>query len=289
MSRGRLKRAVASLPFLRCPGCRAGTLVGAEGLVCTTCGRRFETYAGIPILVDGSVDVSQAGHYDAIADRYDSTLPEPAVGHYLRKRVRFIRRLVSAGLVLDVGCGTGRLARALTEAGYEVWGVDISPGMLGRFVGRGAGRAVVADATNLPFFDASFDLTVCVALLHHIAHPARVAGAIREMVRVTRPGGWVVLWDHNPNNPYWPVLMRRIPQDTGAERLVPLGELLGALRGCPVAEVRTYRLGFVPDFVPARLLPLAAGLEALLERLPGIRAFAAHNVVVARRGDTGEV
>lgn len=263
--------------------------MGDGALACAACGRRFETCDGIPVLVDGPIDVSEASHYDAIADRYDFTLPEPAVSHYLRKRVRFIRRLMSAGLVLDVGCGTGRLARALGELGYEVWGVDISLGMLGQFVGRGAGRAVVADATNLPFFDGSFDLTVCVALLHHIAHPARVAATIREMVRVTRPGGWVVLWDHNPNNPYWPVLMRRIPQDTGAERLVPLGELLAALRGCPVAEVRAYRLGFVPDFVPARLLPLAAGLEALLERLPGIRAFAAHNVVVARRGDAGEV
>ncbi len=287
MSRGRLKRAVASLPAFRCPGCRAGALVGGEALVCAACGRRFGVCRGIPVLTDGPADAAQAGHYDAIADRYDSTLPEPAVGHYLRKRVRFIRGLVPAGAVLDVGCGTGRLARALAELGYEVWGVDISLGMLGRFVGRGAGRAVVADATNLPFFDASFDLTVCVALLHHIAHPARVAEAVREMVRVTRPGGWVVLWDHNPNNPYWPVLMRRIPQDTGAERLVPLGEVLAALRGCPVDEVRAYRLGFVPDFIPSALLPLTAGLEALLERLPGVRALAAHNVVAARRGGPG--
>ncbi len=263
--------------------------MGNGALVCAACGRRFDTYGGIPVLLAGPTDARQADHYDAIADRYDSTLPELVADHYLRKRVGFIRGLVPAGVVLDVGCGTGRLARALAELGYEVWGADISLGMLGRFVGRGAGRAVAADATNLPFFDASFDLAVCVALLHHIAQPARVAEAVREMVRVTRPGGWVVIWDHNPNNPYWPVLMGRIPQDTGAERLVPLGELLAILRGCPLAEVRAYRLGFVPDFVPAGLLPLAAGLEALLERLPGIRALAAHNVVAARRGDAGEV
>jgi SAM-dependent methyltransferase len=150
-------------------------------------------------------------------------------------------------------------------------------------VGRGAGRAIAADATNLPWFDGTFDLTLCVALLHHVAEPGRVAAVIREMVRVTRPGGWVVIWDHNPNNPYWPVLMRRIPQDTGAERLVPLGEILAVLRGCPVTDILARRLGFVPDFVPARLLPLAARLEAFLERLPVTQALAAHNVVVARR------
>lgn len=235
------------------------------------------------MLVDGAVDPSQAEHYNAIAGEYDGTLPEAVVGHYLRKRVDFIRRLVPAGRVLDVGCGTGRLGRGLAEAGYEVWGADLSVGMLRRFVARRAGRAVAADATNLPWFDATFDLTVCVALLHHLAEPGRVAAAIREMVRVTRPGGWVLIWDHNPNNPYWPSLMRRIPQDTGAERLVPLREILADLRPCPVTDIRAYRLGFVPDFVPARLLPLAARLEALLERAPGVRWLAAHNVVAARR------
>ncbi len=283
MPAGRLKRPAVSLPAFRCPGCRAGVLDGV--LVCSGCGRRFSFDGAIPLLVDGPVDVWQAEHYNTIAAEYDGTLPEPAVSHYLRKRVDFVRRLIPAGRVLDVGCGTGRLGRALAEAGYEVWGADLSVGMLRRFVERRAGRAVVADATNLPWFDAAFDLTVCVALLHHIAEAGRVAAAIREMVRVTRPGGWVVIWDHNPNNPYWPILMRRIPQDTGAERLVPLREIVAVLRRCPVTEVRAYRLGFVPDFVPARLLPLAARVEALLERTPGIRRFAAHNVVVARRTD----
>ena len=41
------------------------------------------------------------------------------------------------------------------------------------------------------------------------------------MVRVARPGGRILVWDHNPRNPYWGRLMARVPQDTGEERLIP--------------------------------------------------------------------
>ena len=38
-----------------------------------------------------------------------------------------------------------------------------------------------------------------------------------------------MVWDHNPRNPYWPYLMKRVPQDIGEERLIGLEELLGGL------------------------------------------------------------
>jgi hypothetical protein len=48
------------------------------------------------------------------------------------------------------------------------------------------------------------------------------------MGRVVRPAGYVLIWDHNPLNPYWPILMKRVPQDHGDERLVSVWELLDA-------------------------------------------------------------
>ncbi len=127
----------------------------------------------------------------------------------------------------------------------------------------------------------AFDLAITVATLHHISEPARVAQTIAEMYRVVRPGGHVVVWDHNPNNPYWPLLMRRIPQDTGEERLVPLEEIVSDLRAAGATAIRARRAGLVPDFVPLALLGLMQRVEATVERVPGLSLFCAHNVVVA--------
>jgi SAM-dependent methyltransferase len=221
-------------------------------------------------------------HFDHIAGEYDSSLPAHVVEHYLRKRVAYIRRNCPSGRLLDVGCGTGTLARRLSAAGYEVTGVDPSEGMLS--VMRAADPSVAAvrgSGTSLPFEAASFDVVVTVAVMHHVADPAAVRAMLGEMVRVLRPGGRVIVWDHNPRNLYWHSLMSRVPQDTGEERLIPERELVIGLElaGARILECR--QLGWMPDFVPAAAVPGLAALEQALELTPGIRRLGAHNVVLA--------
>ena len=119
--------------------------------------------------------------------------------------------------------------------------------------------------------------------MHHVAEPAAVRATLMEMVRVARPGGRVLHWDHNPRNPYWKHLMARVPQDTGEERLVPEHEVLQGLRAGGGQILSSSQLGFVPDFVPARLLGAAAAAERVAERTPLAHRLAAHNVVVATK------
>jgi ubiquinone/menaquinone biosynthesis C-methylase UbiE len=91
---------------------------------------------------------------------------------------------------LDVAGGTGALAEALQGRIAEMTVADVSEPMLAN-VPVWAQR-VVARAEQLPFADASFDLITCVRALHHIQSPTR---ALDEMVRLTAPGGRIVVED----------------------------------------------------------------------------------------------
>jgi ubiquinone/menaquinone biosynthesis C-methylase UbiE len=99
--------------------------------------------------------------------------------------------------VLDVGCGTGNLSRALLarlSGEGRVLGVDISPGMIElarRKVADARAAFRLADASRLPFPDASCDRAVCFSVWPHIEGKE---GAARELLRVLRPGGRLHVW-----------------------------------------------------------------------------------------------
>ncbi len=97
------------------------------------------------------------------------------------------------GRILEVGVGTGQVAIPLHEAGVEMTGIDLSAAMLAKLVEKGGGRPafplVRTDATRLPLRDEAFGGAVVRWVLHLIPDWEE---AIREMVRVVRPGGVIV-------------------------------------------------------------------------------------------------
>ena len=105
--------------------------------------------------------------------------------------------------VLEVGCGTGRLAAALAERGARVWGVDPSPEMLaqaradaGKRVGFKQGRAEA-----LPFKDGWFERAVLRLVVHLVDRPR----ALPELARVLAPGGRAAIATFVPEHfeAYW--------------------------------------------------------------------------------------
>jgi SAM-dependent methyltransferase len=223
--------------------------------------------------------------FDAVAEIYDDSLPDHVMEHYIRKRVAYIRQHAPAGSkILDVGCGTGVLAERLLHEGYDVTGADPFPAMLERMNARDSRlKTVHAHGQDLPFEDDTFDFTYCVAVMHHVAEPKDVRDTLLEMCRVTKPGGHVLVWDHNPRNPYWPILMKRVPQDTGAERLIPEAEIIDGMISGGATPVEATPLGMMPDFTPKPLTGMVAKLEHLIERAPVLNRFCAHNVILARK------
>ena len=101
---------------------------------------------------------------------------------------------------LDFGCGSGNLTALLLDLGMEVTAADVSPEFLREVADRydvPTLRLNGRDLSGVP--DASFDLVAAYSVLHHI--PDYLA-AVRELCRVTAPGGIVYL-DHEANDGFW--------------------------------------------------------------------------------------
>jgi SAM-dependent methyltransferase len=100
--------------------------------------------------------------------------------YWLFHRDQFLELLPPpGGRTLDLGCGEGRLACDLKELGHDVVTVDLCPTMV-------AAASCFADAADLPFDDACFDLVVAFMSLQDMDD---MDGAIREAGRVLEPGG----------------------------------------------------------------------------------------------------
>ncbi len=133
-----------------------------------------------------------------IAGRYILTNHVLSLGTDILWR-RKVARLVAAlrpGILLDLATGTGDLAAAIAKASpsTRITGADFSAPMLEVAKARQLPKAewLVADAMATPFADAAFDaVTVAFGLRNMADWP----GAVREMARVTRPGGHLVILD----------------------------------------------------------------------------------------------
>jgi len=168
--------------------------------------------------------------------------------------------------VLDVGCGTGRYLQWFAEMGLEAAGVDNSVEMVQvaqqRLAGSGEeGRVLLADGTDLPFADDSFDLVTAITVLEFVEEPVTL---IREMLRVSRDR--IFLGVLNRNSPYYIQQRLRRGRILSQARFYSVGEVLTLLREAGGREItwRTTLQG------PAIGPPVLHHLSRLRDCLPGL-------------------
>jgi SAM-dependent methyltransferase len=109
---------------------------------------------------------------------------------FVRKISELRAQLPAADLILDVGCGP---ASWLFRVGLHPVGLDLSVSYVREYGGHGE-RAVVGSASELPFPSQQFDGVWSVGLLHHLPDDS-AAAAVKEMVRVCKQTGYVVVLD----------------------------------------------------------------------------------------------
>jgi SAM-dependent methyltransferase len=162
---------------------------------------------------------------------------------------------------LDVGCGPGVVACAFARVARHATGIDLTPAMLEQARKSQAEQGLTnmtwdqGDVTRLPYRDGQFDVVTCRYVFHHLPDPLIV---LREMVRVCRRGGRVVVVDGCPDadraDAYNRVELLRDPSHT---RALPPEELAGlfSAAGLPAPDVQSFRLPDDLDTLLAHSFP----------------------------------
>jgi ubiquinone/menaquinone biosynthesis C-methylase UbiE len=132
-------------------------------------------------------------YYDDFAGWYENERHLPYHRMLDDLEVELVERYAAGKDVLEVGCGTGLLLHRTAQFARRAVGIDLSGGMLARAHQRGL-EVMQASATELPIATASVDMAYSFKVLAHVPD---IRGALREMARVVRPGGWVIAEFYN--------------------------------------------------------------------------------------------
>ncbi len=233
--------------------------------------------------------------FGAVAEVYDAVRPADAHWREVFERLVELADLRD-GRVLDVGCGTGRLAAALAERGLDAYGVDASPEMLA-VARRKLPAASFAEgrAERLPFADGSCDRLVFWLVVHLVDRLV----AFAEAHRVLAPGGRVAIVTFDRSHfgayylqEYFPSIRsldeRRFPdRDSlvrelaaagfGQPRTVPVHQRVSVDRDAVLERVRARHISTL-QLVPEP--EYAAGLERLDRELPAVVRYESHWLLV---------
>ncbi|KAI9248636.1 S-adenosyl-L-methionine-dependent methyltransferase [Sporodiniella umbellata] len=124
--------------------------------------------------------------YEVIANHFSDTRykPWPVVENFLNE-------MKPGSLGADVGCGNGKYIGV--NPTLFVIGSDRSSNLI-KIVKERGHEGMVADALNLPYRDSTFDFAISIAVIHHFASPERRLQAIKDMSKILRPGGKILVF-----------------------------------------------------------------------------------------------
>ncbi|CAA0110916.1 Demethylmenaquinone methyltransferase [Mycolicibacterium vanbaalenii] len=206
--------------------------------------------------------------FDGVARRYDLTNTVLSLGQdrFWRRATREALRIGPGDKVLDLAAGTAVSTEELAASGAWCVAADFSVGMLGAGAARRVPK-VAADATRLPFDNGVFDaVTISFGLRNVVDHSA----GLREMARVTRPGGRLVVCEFStPTNTlfstvYKEYLMQALPRiaravSSNPDAYVYLAE---SIRAWPEQPELARRIG-AAGWTDVRWRNLTGGIVAL--------------------------
>lgn len=178
------------LMLLRCPTCGGELVAASEAVACGNCAAWYPLLHGVPRLA-ATVEIRSAGR-GALVRALHTIAARPSVYDRIQDlagarklRARVAQRLFDAHgkAVLDIGAGTGALARDLPPTATYLWLDNDLQKLSGFLAGHTDVLAVIADATRMPLRDGAVDFAVCVNVSHHL-EDAELARLLADAERV---------------------------------------------------------------------------------------------------------
>jgi SAM-dependent methyltransferase len=204
----------------------------------------------------------------------------PDLSYFTRRKVDVLVDLLArhvgppSGLkVLDAGCGVGVTDEVLVGEVGELHGLDSAELAVAAAIERNPKVSYsTTDGHEFGHPDGVFDATFAICVAHHVEPGSARAGFYRELARVTRPGGLVVVFEHNPLNPLTRLAVSRCEFDEGVV-LIGRRALRRDLEAAGLDVVESRHVIFTP---------LQAAWAQRAERLVGWLPLGAQHVVAAR-------
>jgi len=191
--------------------------------------------------------------------------------------------------VLEIGCGTGLFTKELARTDNAILAIDISEALIRKAKERVSVANVnfiVGNACETEFKSGSFDFVVGSSSLHHL----EVDSALKEFIRVLKPGGGMMFTEPNMMNPQValtknvPSIKRRVG-DSLDETAFFRWEIAEKLRSAGFLDVLVEPFDFVHPQTPAWLLNLMERATTMLEKIPLVREIAGSLIIRCRKKD----
>ena len=187
--------------------------------------------------------------------------------------------------VLELGCGTGIFTEQLAMRNINITALDISLDLLGSAKNKqGVSKILAADAESLPFRAGSFDFVVGVSILHHLD----IGKSLREIRRVLKPGGKVILSEPNMANPQiflqknigW---LKKLTGDTPSETAFYRWKTKRDLQKNEFREANVVPFEFLHPLTPSFLITVIERVEYFLEKLPIVKEITGSLLIYAEK------
>ncbi len=213
--------------------------------------------------------------FDKLAEEYitilnkDISLSGETADFFSEYKVIDLKNLIDSNQpgfsVLDFGCGIGNSIPYFIRhfPNIKLYCADVSKKSLDIAEQKFSNKAsyLLFDGLSLPLPDNYLDLVFSACVFHHINHDEH-ASILRELYRVIKPNGLIVIFEHNPYNPLTVRIVKSCPLDTNAV-LIKSSELVSSLYAIGFSSIKTcYRI-----FLP-RSLGMLRFLERYLRWLP---------------------